>query len=48
MRTQQKKYFSTKSQAAFKESVRLERIIDAEIERVNKLFAPQTTEQELF
>lgn len=37
MREKQKEYFRTRSQTALTESKRLERIIDAEIKRVNDI-----------
>ena len=38
-RDKQKEYFRTKTQAALKESKLLEKAVDDEIERVNKLLA---------
>lgn len=37
MRVKQKEYFSTRSQAALRESKQLERQVDEEIQRVNKV-----------
>ncbi len=37
MRAKQKEYFSTRSQAALRESKQLERQVDEEIQRVNKV-----------
>lgn len=48
MRTEQKKFFNTRSSAALKESKRLERIIDAEIERVEKITNPPAEQKTLF
>ncbi|MBR0291027.1 MAG: hypothetical protein IJQ79_02720 [Bacteroidales bacterium] len=48
MREQQDKFFKTRSQAAFRESRRLERIVDAEIARVKSITNPPVEEQKLF
>lgn len=48
MRQQQKRYFKTRSQSALVESRRLESIVDAEIERVNKILNPPQEENSLF
>lgn len=48
MRSEQKKFFITRSSSALKESKRLERIIDAEIERVQKITNPPAEQKTLF
>ena len=48
MRSEQKKFFATRSNSAYKESMRLERIIDAEIERVQKITNPPAEQKTLF
>lgn len=41
MREKQREYFRTKSSTALRESKELERIVDAEIERVNRIIYQQ-------
>lgn len=48
MRSEQKKFFATRSNSAYKESMRLERIIDAEIERVQKITNTPAEQKTLF
>lgn len=48
MREQQDKFFRTKSQSAYKESRRLERIIDDEIKRVKDITNPPVEDNTLF
>ncbi len=48
MREQQDKFFRTKSNAALRESRRLERIVDAEIARVKSIINPPVEENNLF
>lgn len=48
MREQQDKFFKTRSQAAFRESRRLEKIVDAEIARVKSIINPPVEENNLF
>ena len=43
MREKQREYFRTKSSTALRESKELERIVDAEIERVNRIIYQQLT-----
>ncbi len=48
MRTAQKNYFRTRLDCYLKESKVLERQIDAEIERVEKVLNPKPIQQKLF
>ena len=48
MRKAQKEYFRTKSGRALNESKQLEREIDAEIERVNRVMAERQNPKMLF
>lgn len=48
MRKAQKEYFRTKSGRALNESKQLERAIDAEIERVNRVMAERQNPKMLF
>lgn len=46
MRKEQKAYFKTRSRDALNRSKELERLVDAEIDRVNKILNIQETKQQ--
>lgn len=48
MRSAQKEFFRTKSQAALSESKQLEKAVDAEIQRVNEIIKGQPIAWDLF
>ena len=48
MRSAQKEFFRTKSQAALSESKQLEKAVDAEIQRVNEIIKGQPIARDLF